>query len=43
VLIERERATNVEALDQGEAGAIDDAERLIGPSLRDLAAAPQIL
>lgn len=41
--VKRERATNGEALDQGEAGAIDDAERLIGPFLRDLATAPKIL
>ena len=43
VLVERARPANVEALDEGEAGAIDDAERLIGPFLRNLATAPKIL
>jgi hypothetical protein len=42
VLIERACPANVEALDQGEAGAIDDAERLIGPFLRDLPPASKI-
>ena len=43
MLVERERTANVEALDQGEAGAVDDAERLIGPLLRELASTAKIL
>ncbi|MGH6900333.1 MAG: helix-turn-helix domain-containing protein, partial [Geminicoccaceae bacterium] len=43
MLVERERPADVEALDQGKAGAIDDAERLIGPFLCDLATAAKIL
>ena len=43
VLVEREGPTDVQALDQREAGAVDDAERLVGPLLRDLASAPEVL
>jgi len=41
--VERARAADVQSLDQGEAGAIDDAERLVRPFLRDLATTPKIL
>jgi hypothetical protein len=43
VLVECECPANVEALNQGKAGAINDAERLIGPFLRDLPATAEIL
>jgi hypothetical protein len=43
VPVERERPPDVQTIDQGKAGAIDDAERLIGPFPRDLTTAPQVL
>ena len=42
MLVERECPADVESLDQGKTGAIDDAERLIGPFLRDLPPASEI-
>ncbi len=43
VLVECERVADIQALHQGKAGAIDDAESLIGPFLRNFTTALKIL